>query len=280
MKNLLLGAFALLAINSAALGADLYQPADPVPVAPVQSVDSSGWYLRGDAAYNYNKSRGAWFFQGSNGLESDFTTAGLRNSFSIGGGVGYQVNSYLRADVTADYMFNGDFRGSTHGGGAAFGACVVSCTSTDLASMTALSLLANAYVDIGTWGSITPYVGAGLGGTYVKWGDLENTSCDDSNSANCDVTEHHGGNGNWRFTYALMAGASVDVTCNLKADIGYRYRHVEGGRMFDYKANGGPGYDRGFGSHEGRLGLRYVFSGCDQQAYIPPVEVPTAPVYK
>lgn len=281
MKHVLLGAFALMAANSAVVAADLYQPSEPIPVAqPVEVSEANGWYLRGDAGYSYNKSRGAWFFQGSNDTESDFTTSSLRNSFTLGGGVGYQINNYLRTDATLDYMFNGDFHGSTRGGGSAFGACTIACTSRDIASMTALSLLANAYVDIGTYGFVTPYVGAGLGGTYVKWGDLSNTSCADNDSTNCDATEHHGGKGNWRFTYALMAGASIDITCSLKADVGYRYRRIEGGRMFDYKANGGPGYDRGLNSHEGRLGLRYMMGGCDQTAYMPPIEVPSAPVYK
>lgn len=277
MKHILLGAFALLAANGAAFAADLYQPSEPVPVAPqpVLVEEASGWYLRGDAGYSLNRSRGAWFFQGSNGTESDFTTSGLRNSFTLGGGLGYQHNSYLRTDVTLDYMFKGDFEGSTKGSCGVAGAC----TSTDIASMNALSLLANAYVDFGTFGSITPYVGGGLGGTYVKWGDLKNTSCSDANPSSCDPTQTHGGEGNWRFTYALMAGASVDLTCNLKADVGYRYRHVDGGRMFNYQANGGPGYDKGFDAHEGRVGLRYVFSGCEQP-YMPPVDVPIAPVYK
>lgn len=277
MKKILLGAIALLATHGTVLAADLYQPSEPIPIAPVQQVEVSsagGWYLRGDAAYSYNKSLGAWFHQGGAASdETDFTRSDLRSSFSVGGGIGYQVNNYLRTDVTMDYMFNGDFKGSTHGSCGVAGAC----TSTDIASMKALSLLANAYVDIGTWGYVTPYVGAGIGGTHVKWGDLSNTSCDDSNSSNCDPTETHGGNGNWRFTYALMAGASIDVTCNLKADVGYRYRRVEGGRMFDYKNSGGPGYDRGFDSHEGRVGMRYIFDGCQEQAYIPPVE---PPIYK
>ena len=46
---------------------------------------------------------------------------------------------------------------------------------------------------------------------------------------------------------------------NLKADIGYRYRRVEGGDMFGYAQNGGPGYDKGFDVHEARLGARYTF---------------------
>jgi opacity protein-like surface antigen len=156
----------------------------------------------------------------------------------------------------------------------------VACTSTDVASLTALSLLANAYVDIGTYGSFTPYVGAGIGGTYVKWNDLENTSCPDGGGA-CDDTYVHGGRKSWRFTYALMAGAAIDVTCNLKADVGYRFRHVTKGDMFGYNEGGGPGYDKGFYSHEARAGLRYSFNGCETASYIPPAEIPIEqPVYK
>lgn len=282
MKHLLLGACLLLAANGAAVAADLYQPSEPVPIAPVEPVpvaSTGGWYLRGDVGYNFNRSNGASYFRGSNSDEADFVKSDLRNSFTLGGGIGYQMTNYLRADFTGDYMFKSDFDGSTKGGGALGGACAGTCTSTDVSSMSALSLLANAYVDFGTWGYITPYAGAGLGGTYVKWDNLKNTACDDANPGNCDPTETHGGNGNWRFTYALMAGASIDVTCNVKADVGYRYKHVEGGRMFDYSNNGGPGYDKGYGSHEGRVGLRYIFSGCEQP-YVPPIDVPQPPVYK
>lgn len=279
MKKMMFGAIALLAAHGA-FAADLIPPSEPVPLTPsepIQVTEASGWYLRGDVGYSVNKLKGAWFHQGGwSSDETDFTTGSLRNGFTIGGGVGYQVSSYLRADVTLDYLFKGDFRGSTTG------SCGVAthCTSHDIASMNALSLLANAYVDVGTWGYVTPYVGAGIGGTHVSWGDLKNTSCDDEDSSHCDDTVTHKGRSSWRFTYALMAGASVDLTCNLKADLGYRFRHVEGGRMWDYKNHGGPGYDKGFATHEGRAGLRYVFNGCAEQAYMPPVDIPVAPVYK
>jgi len=282
MRKVLSGVVAVLLTGTSGYAADLYQP--QVIEAPVQEatvVETGGWYLRGDAGWSYNKLRGAHFFQGSNSLDSDFDTASLKNGFTIGGGVGYQINDHFRTDVTLDYMFKSDFHGSTSGGGAGgSSACAVACTSTDVASLTALSLLANAYVDIGTYGSFTPYVGAGIGGTYVKWNDLENTSCPDGGGA-CDDTYVHGGRKSWRFTYALMAGAAIDVTCNLKADVGYRFRHVTKGDMFGYNEGGGPGYDKGFYSHEARAGLRYSFNGCETASYIPPAEIPIEqPVYK
>ncbi|UDF28345.1 UNVERIFIED_ORG: porin family protein [Roseateles sp. XES5] len=277
MRKVLSGVVAVLLTGTSGYAADLYQP--EVIEAPVQEavIETSGWYLRGDAGWSYNKMRGAHFFQGSNATLRDFDSSSLKSGFTIGGGVGYQINDHFRADVTLDYMFKSKFNGSTTGGCGVAAAC----TSRDVASLNALSLLANAYVDIGKYGIVTPYVGAGIGGTYVNWGNLDNTSCETGNPANCDPTITHRGRKSWRFTYALMAGASVDVTCNLKADLGYRFRHVTKGEMFGYNLNGGPGYDKGFYSHEARAGLRYSFGGCETATYIPPAEIPIEqPVYK
>lgn len=285
MKRGLAGIFAALLMTSNALAADL-APVEPVPEMPpeVTVTEATGWYLRGDVGYGFNDLRGAKFYQGgSSADEVDFTRADLRDSFTVGGGVGYQVNSYLRTDLTLDYLTHAKFRGSTEGGGSASGACQVTCTSTDLSSMTAWNLMANAYVDLGTYGVFTPYVGGGIGGTYVKWNDLRNTSCDSSGSGNgCDDTVTHRGRGDWRFSYALMAGASIDVTCNVKADLGYRFLHVDGGDMFGFASNGGPGRDKGFNVHEVRAGARYLFGGCEQPvAYEPQPEIPLQqPVYK
>ncbi len=277
MKKVLSGVVAALLCGTSVYAADMYEPPveQPIIEQPVAVESASGWYLRGDAGYSFNKLRGAHYYQGSNGNVRDFDHAELDDSYTLGIGVGYQVNNYLRADVTLDYLGNAEFEGSTTG------ACGVSgaCTSRDISSMTAWSLLANAYVDMGTYGSVTPYVGAGIGGTNVKWDKLRNTSCETGNPANCDPTVEHGGRDKWRFTYALMAGASIDVTCNVKADLGYRFRHVVGGDMFGYEQNGGPGSDKGLYLHEARAGMRYSFGGCEQPYQ--PVDYPVEqPVYK
>ncbi len=280
-KTILAAATLALLASSAAYAADVYQP-EPQPVyvdAPEVAVaEASGWYLRGDLGYNFNKLRGAKFFQGgSSADEASFTTSSIKDSFWVGGGVGYQVNSYLRTDLTFDYMFKSDFRGSTVGSGAASGACVTACTSEDLSALRAYTLMANAYIDLGTYAYFTPYIGGGIGGSYIKWDKLRNTSCADDGSG-CDTTVEHGGKGSWRFAYQLMAGASIDVTCNVKADLGYRFRHTMGGDMFGYASSGGPGYDKGFYSHSVHAGARYVFGGCETPvAYEPPPELP---VYK
>lgn len=268
MRKLLSAAIAALIASNSAFAADVFQP-EPAPPAPIEAVPltTSGWYLRGDVGYAWTDMRGASYWQGgTGGTWTDFDDADSDDSWFVGGGVGYQWNDYFRTDVTLDYMFDTDFRGSTTG------ACGIgpNCVSSDRASFNAWTLLANAYVDFGTYAGITPYVGAGIGATRVNWGNLRNTSCEVGDPSNCDDTVTHNGHDSWRFTYALMAGASIDLTCNWAADAGYRFRQIDGGDMFGLANNGGPGDDDGFFVHEARVGLRYTFNTCE--APLPPPE--------
>lgn len=256
-----------------AFAADLVEEAPP----PVYQAPPAfgGWYIRGDLDYHWASFRGAdYITYGCCGAtdpgSSSFDSGNLDGAFSLGAGVGYQITNYLRTDLTADYWFKSDFNGSTSGtcGG-------VPCTSSDHSAYSAWLLLANAYADIGTYYGFTPYVGAGIGGAHVKWDDLHNTIA--------GATTIHEGSENWRFAWALMAGTSYCLTDNLKLDVGYRYSHVNGGRMFELAPvvgiGAGPGFDNGFNVHEARAGLRYEFgdSGCSQPA---PEPYQPEPVYK
>lgn len=282
MKQLMIGLCAALLASTGAFAADFYQ-AEPAPFidAPeIQVREANGWYLRGDVGYSFNNLRGAEFYQGgSSASTTEFHTSKLKNQFMGGVGVGYQIDNHFRTDLTFDYMGSAKFKGTTKGncGTIAFSPC----TSADYATLRAFSLMANAYVDIGTYGRFTPYVGAGIGGAHVNWGKLKNTSCSDADPTKCDPDSWHGGKRGWRFSYALMAGATIDINCNLKADVGYRMRYINKGDMFAYANNGGPGRDKGLYSHEARVGARYAFNGCDTAQYSEPVEIPLQPaVYK
>ena len=281
MKKILALASVMLALSGQAFAADLYVPDQPVEAPVAAPVATNGWYLRGDMSYDIMDLRGAKFIQGDDPSHyAKFRSAELDNTGNIGLGVGYQANDYLRFDTTFDYMFRSDFRGSTTGRTppGTGSACDDGCKSRDRTSMAAYGLMANAYVDIAHYGLFTPYVGAGLGGTYVKWNDLKNTACSAKNPENCDDTVTHNGRGSWRFTWALMAGTAIDINCNLKADVGYRYRRVTGGDMFGWAEHGGPGSDKGFNIHEARAGLRYSFDNGDcAPAYVAPVDVPNQP---
>ncbi|RUM95685.1 porin family protein [Pseudaminobacter arsenicus] len=262
-----------------AFAADIYEPVpEPTPPQVVyQEVSTGGWYLRGDLDYHWSKFRGGDYITYGGAVPipgtNSFDFGKLKGAMSLGAGVGYQVNNYFRTDLTADYWFKSDFNGQTSD---------LVTVSTDTSSYSALLLLANAYVDLGTYNRITPYVGAGIGGARVKWDDLRNQFP--------GVDDRHKGVASWRFAYALMAGASYCLTKNLHFDAGYRFTRIDGGRMFEYadsSAGGpgaGPGFDRGFNVHEVRGGLRYQFGAgkaeCGEPemvAYEPPA---VEPVYK
>ena len=263
------------ALAGPALAADYVPPVEELPPPPppvVQEMQFGGWYIRGDLDYHKSSWRGADYI--TYGVDDcdpcgpapvpgskSFDTGRLKGAFSLGGGVGYKINDHFRTDLTADYWFKSSFRGSTSD---------LTTSSIDRSSMSTFLLLANAYADLGTWNRVTPYVGAGIGGAYVKWDNLRN-------DIGGDETIHRGSK-NWRFAYALMAGASYCLTSNLDLDVGYRFTHINGGRMFELNG-AGPGFDKGFNTHEVRAGLRYSFGetrkGCDEPvpvAYEPPPE--------
>lgn len=265
---------------SPVLAADFSEPPvvieePPVVSQPYEVSDFGGWYIRGDVDYHKSKFRGADYLTfGVDGPGSGrFDSGELKSALSVGGGVGYQMNEHFRTDLTLDYWSRSSFRGSTSGTCSG-----VPCVTTDRSSMSALLLMANAYVDIGTWHGFTPYVGAGIGGAHIKWDDLRNT-------IEGDGTYRHKGHRGWRFAFALMAGASYCLTDNLMLDAGYKFTRVQGGRMFEYlgdaTSGSGPGFDKAFNTHEVRAGLRYNFGGGSNHCYQPETVAyePPEPIY-
>jgi opacity protein-like surface antigen len=275
---LLTSAVVALSANSARAADVIEAPVYSEPAPPAVIEQAGGWYIRGDIDYHMVDVEGITY--STAGGTDEFIAADLDDSWSLGGGIGYNVSKHFRVDLTADYWAKSDFRGATDGG------CGVSvtCISTDTSAMSAWVLLANAYADLGTYGGFTPYIGAGIGVAHVAWDDLSNTSCDAANPASCDATVVHGGGKGWRAAGALMAGASYCVTDKVELDGGYRYTRVGGGEMFGFAVGGGPGYDDGFDVHEVRGGLRYNFGGGSHRCAGPVPQVveyqPEPAVYK
>ncbi|MGU3576868.1 outer membrane protein [Brucellaceae bacterium C25G] len=232
----------------------------PAIELPPQPISTGGWYLRGDVGYSSTKFRGAnfptYYQEGCCVTEGDegHISGKLKGSFLIGGGVGYQVTDYFRTDLTLDYLTRSRFKGSTGTTCVPTSGTPYGCTTSDSGKMSALSLMANAYIDIANINGFTPYVGAGIGGTRVKYGSFSR----DSGSGNWPIDDVAGAS-SWRFTWALMAGASYDLTHNLKLDAGYRFRHVNSGKMHDGWSSNGAAYDKGLNIHDVRVGLRYQF---------------------
>ncbi len=277
IRPVVAGATLLAGTAIPALAADPYIPPPIEPPPPVvyeepAKASYGGWYIRGDVDYHWSALRSTQYITyGPPAGTAQFTTTDLRGTWSIGAGVGYQVNKWFRADLTGDYWAKSTFTGSTTG---TCGVPPAPCVSVDSSAYQALLILANAYVDLGTYHGITPYIGAGIGGARVIWDDLRNTVG--------GITTVHAGASSWRFAYALMAGASYCVTDRMELDVGYRYTRIAGGRMFEYAPIVGPGFDNGFNVHEGRAGLRWHLGGQANRCAPPPPDIPPyiPPVYK
>ena len=156
---------ALMAIP-AARAADM--PLPPPPPAPC----CSNWYLRGDIGFS-NQSVGNLGGQNYTGYDS---VASVDKGFDAapfyGFGIGYAFNNWLRFDVTGEYRGSANFHGMDIG---YVGATVFPDNYSG--SKSEWTFLTNAYVDLGTWNCITPFIGAGIGvsrNTISNFTDVSN----------------------------------------------------------------------------------------------------------
>jgi len=261
-----LAAFAPLAANAADYDPPIFVEEAPEYV-PVEI--GSGWYLRGDVGYIFDANIGGvdyTTFDGVDYASASFTSASIDPDFTWGFGAGYRFTDYFRADATVE-GFRADFNGSTE----SIETCPglpdddTTCRSENSSEVSTVSVMANGYVDLGTYVGLTPYVGAGAGMSYVSWSELNDTTyCVDGGADVCLSpaavgSTSHGGESSWRFTYALMAGLAYDITRNFKLDLGYKYRSIDGGDMFGWDSGEtfGDGSHGNIDTHEVRLGLRY-----------------------
>src|SRR6266481_6656673 len=136
------------------IAADL--PYAPQYVPPVEEFGC--WYLRCDIGMtNQSLKR---LDQGTITPTTLSTGMGFDSAATFGVGVGYQFNSWLRADVTGEFRGKSNFHGSQFDPNPPSGSPFFHNYS---GSKSEWLTLANVYADLGTWWSITPFVGVGVG---------------------------------------------------------------------------------------------------------------------
>jgi opacity protein-like surface antigen len=269
MSSVKIGYFAGIAaiamVSATAQAADLPPPVPQVVYQPVQ--EFSGWYLRGDIGMSNQKLKNLDYFRYANAPGfSWIDTGGFDSAPIFGLGVGYQFNDWFRMDLTGEYRGKASFHAlDVYTGGSND----YSGTKSEWVG------LVNAYVDLGTWWCITPFIGGGVGFANVRIDHFK------------DMNVITGGGGyaasgsTTNFAWAAHAGLAYKVNPNFTVELAYRYLNMGDGETgIAYNLDGSTSNQvftfKDITSHDIKLGVRWALDGGIGKSPVAPV---AAPVY-
>jgi len=262
-----IAAGAVTLLSQAAFAADM-AIAPPPYAAPVVE-DFGGWYLRGDIGFSNQR-----VDRLNNARDVTLTSSLQTNNFNTAGifglGVGYKVNNWFRADVTGEYRGNSQFHGTdriTYVGG--IGIDTYNGTKNEWV------VLANAYIDLGTWWYITPFIGAGVGGARVAINGFTDASIANNGGGALPGLAYADNVSKWNLAWAVHAGLAYKVTPNFTVEFAYRYLDMGDGLTGDLRTFDGSGVNtinpttfKNITSHDLKLGVRWDLTS--PQYYAPP----------
>ncbi len=279
IKALTLAGVCAIGVSQMAHAADLLPPAPQVEPPMLRgSMEDSGFYLRADVGVGANS---------ASKLRSTFPNATLaslgawdgpvsvEDSALMGVGVGYQFNSWFRADLTGEYRSSSAYNSRVYyqsGASCAPGnASGLVCGDAYNGSVRTGLFLANGYADIGSWGGFTPYLGVGVGLASYGMHGVTDTALFPAGGYGAAPS-----NGGTNFAWALMAGVSYNLTQNLKFDMGYRFVDMGAFKTGVIQCNGGAAGGCNFETqhynmiaNDFRFGLRWMLNPV--VAYAPPL---------
>lgn len=267
----LLATAVILGVSAlSANAADMSSPSIiPAPMDHQPIASEGGWYLRGNIgvgiqnpdSYPYTPVLAGYTLQGST----------YEGPAIISAGIGYQVNPWFRADITAQYRAMSRFGftyyavdADTVTAGNQWGANHFS------GNMSSVVLMANAYADLGTYAGLTPFVGAGLGyGWHMTQGFKDVGSGFHAGGYGSAANATHG-----NFAWALHAGLGYTVSSNLKLEVGYSYSNYGDVSIGTINCAGAPcpAYSfkkKNLDSHDLHIGMRWMLQPETPVAFAP-----------
>jgi opacity protein-like surface antigen len=265
----LIAAGAVSLLSQAAFAADLAIAPSPM-YAPPPPADFGGWYLRGDIGMT-NQSIKSLNNPDPNAVLFSSAGMGFDSSVLFDVGVGYQFNNWFRADVTTQWRGRANFHGSQFTDAFAGSALVNNYSGSKSEAV----ILANGYVDLGTWWYVTPFIGAGIGTSYNRISGFR----DDGTGSTFGVARppsvvYAADNGKWNFAWALHTGLAYRVTPNVTVELGYSYMNL-GDATTGVNSNFAgtptaqfPWTMKDITSHDLTLGVRWDLES--PQVYAPP----------
>lgn len=233
------------------------------------AVSQSFFYVRGDAGFA--RLEGDYRQPDLEAAGGGFVGESFDSTPYLGAGLGWQLSNRFRVDLTGEYRFTSDIEAvDAVSRRLRFPNGVQRVSTIYEGELSSIVGLANAYLDLGTWNGVTPYVGAGVGFARSKLSDLFTTSngafVGSATGATVRQTSHGYSTDETKTSvaWALMAGASFDLTPTVKLDLGYRYLDL--GQSIAASSGllnclcgvvGAPLEVAELDSHEFRIGIRW-----------------------
>jgi opacity protein-like surface antigen len=322
MKLLFAAVLAGVATATApAMAADLFGSAPPPMSFPASDGPTaveigSSWYIRGDIGMSWDQVPSISINSQSVPPTGNATTpigvnegqSRFGKNLTLDAGVGYRFNDYFRMDATYEYR---------NGSGASSQSTVVcpynstafylpgnldplgvayntsnTCNGELNVNQWNNMFLGNAYVDLGNYYGVTPYVGAGAGlNVNTTSGSLDFFETANGQTYGPDLTltptllippvwvnpktgkpitpapniafaaqdwNRNIRSTHYSFAFALMAGIGYQLTPSATLDIGYRFLDT-GATTLSFGSPGGTGSVKGSDvSQEVRIGIRYA----------------------
>ncbi|MEK9279807.1 MULTISPECIES: outer membrane beta-barrel protein [unclassified Bradyrhizobium] len=264
----LLAAGAATLISSVAFAADMPIAAPPM-YAPAPPADFGGWYLRGDIGMT-NQSANRIDSATARAFPTTTVGLGFDSSPLFDLGVGYRFNNWFRADLIGQYRGKANLHGSDN---VILGPADVEADNYS-GSKSEWVVMANAYVDLGTWWCITPFIGAGVGGSFNKLSGFRDDGVRYTAGALSNSVTYFGDNGKWNFAWAAHAGLAYKVNPGFTVELAYSYMNLGDAapgnyRAFDNSISGPSTIQiKDITSHDVKLGVRWDLSS--PPVYAPP----------
>jgi len=275
--KLFIAAVAAVIVSTTAHAADMPLPAPQIVYQQQLCCDTGHWYLRGDvgvgvqtfSSFDHGQTNSVFVWPAS----WTIVQQDIQDSAIFGMGIGYAWNNWLRFDVTGEYRTRAGFKST----GSFTEFCPGgTCFDVMKGNISSAVFLANAYVDLGTWWCITPFIGAGIGTSYNHLSSFRDDGLTTFNGLTAG-TQFAANGDKANFAWAAHAGLAYHVNQNFTIELAYRYLDmgtaVTGNTNFAFSSPNVLGTHawtvNDLTSHDLRLGVRWTC--CDVPPPPPPL---------
>ena len=253
-------------LSTPAHAADMPMPQPQVVYQPVPCCDTGRWYLRGDVgvgvqtftSFDHSQTNSVFVWPPS----WQIVQKDIQDTSIFGFGVGYEWNSWLRFDVTGEYRTKAGFKAT--GSFTEFCAGGGTCFDVNTGNFSSAVFLANAYIDLGTWWCITPFIGAGVGGARNMISEVQDLRLEYRRRSRLRLYNEND-SAQWNLAWDVQAGLTYNVNDNFKVDFSWRFLNLGSPQTAVVHCQNTPTCPGAFytlrdiTSQDFRVGLRWVF---------------------